>query len=85
MTNHHAQWPAVSKYGTAGRERIDTMSARPPSALAAQLRREHSPATRNERRGKILSHGADRDRTGDPLLAKQVLSQLSYRPEILVR
>jgi hypothetical protein len=25
-------------------------------------------------------NGADRDRTGDPLLAKQVLSQLSYRP-----
>ena len=25
--------------------------------------------------------GADRDRTGDPLLAKQVLSQLSYSPE----
>ncbi len=25
-------------------------------------------------------YGADRDRTGDPLLAKQVLSQLSYRP-----
>ncbi len=24
--------------------------------------------------------GADRDRTGDPLLAKQVLSQLSYGP-----
>ena len=24
--------------------------------------------------------GADRDRTGDPLLAKQVLSQLSYIP-----
>jgi hypothetical protein len=29
--------------------------------------------------------GADRDRTGDPLLAKQVLSQLSYRPEGLRR
>jgi hypothetical protein len=29
--------------------------------------------------------GADRDRTGDPLLAKQVLSQLSYRPEGLTR
>ncbi len=28
-----------------------------------------------------LTSGADRDRTGDPLLAKQVLSQLSYRPE----
>ena len=25
--------------------------------------------------------GAERDRTVDPLLAKQVLSQLSYRPE----
>ena len=28
--------------------------------------------------------GADRDRTGDPLLAKQVLSQLSYSPEITI-
>ena len=26
--------------------------------------------------------GADRDRTGDPLLAKQVLSQLSYSPKL---
>jgi hypothetical protein len=26
-------------------------------------------------------HGADGNRTHDPLLAKQVLSQLSYRPE----
>ena len=26
------------------------------------------------------SGGADRDRTGDPLLAKQALSQLSYSP-----
>ena len=26
--------------------------------------------------------GRDRDRTGDPLLAKQVLSQLSYTPTI---
>ena len=32
-----------------------------------------------------VSSGADRDRTGDPLLAKQVLSQLSYRPEGLRR
>ena len=28
--------------------------------------------------------GADRDRTGDPLLAKQVLSQLSYSPLYMV-
>jgi hypothetical protein len=26
--------------------------------------------------------GRDRDRTGDPLLAKQVLSQLSYTPTV---
>ena len=29
----------------------------------------------------IKTGGASRDRTGDPLLAKQVLSQLSYGPE----
>jgi hypothetical protein len=28
------------------------------------------------------SGGRDRDRTGDPLLAKQVLSQLSYTPTV---
>src|SRR5574343_2015136 len=32
----------------------------------------------------FLSGGASRDRTDDPLLAKQVLSQLSYGPSILV-
>ena len=36
--------------------------------------------------GRVLRRsGADRDRTGDPLLAKQVLSQLSYRPEGIAR
>ncbi len=29
---------------------------------------------------KLENGGRDRDRTGDPLLAKQVLSQLSYTP-----
>ena len=29
----------------------------------------------------VQTGGADRDRTDDPLLAKQVLSQLSYSPE----
>ena len=28
--------------------------------------------------------GADRDRTDDPLLAKQVLSQLSYSPSVRI-
>jgi hypothetical protein len=32
--------------------------------------------------GHDLVSGADRDRTGDPLVANQVLSQLSYRPEV---
>jgi hypothetical protein len=36
---------------------------------------------RNPLQGFDMANGADRDRTGDPLLAKQVLSQLSYRPE----
>ena len=31
---------------------------------------------------KEVVGGRDRDRTGDPLLAKQVLSQLSYTPEV---
>ena len=35
----------------------------------------HDGARRLSRTG-----GADRDRTGDPLLAKQALSQLSYSP-----
>lgn len=31
-----------------------------------------------------LNGGASRDRTDDPLLAKQVLSQLSYGPPVMV-
>ena len=31
----------------------------------------------------VVSGGGERDRTDDPLLAKQVLSQLSYTPGIL--
>jgi hypothetical protein len=48
------------------------------------LRKEKAPQ-RNPLQGLDLASGADRDRTGDPLLAKQVLSQLSYRPEDLAR
>ena len=35
------------------------------------------------RNSKLVVGGADRDRTGDPLLAKQVLSQLSYSPKMI--
>ena len=45
-----------------------------------ELPKAESPQ-RNPLQGFIMASGADRDRTGDPLLAKQVLSQLSYRPE----
>ena len=34
----------------------------------------------NSIEAKEIDGGRDRDRTGDPLLAKQVLSQLSYTP-----
>jgi hypothetical protein len=39
-------------------------------------------ATRVQRPGATIpiAGGADRDRTGDPLVANQVLSQLSYSP-----
>ena len=33
-------------------------------------------------KAKEKNGGRDRDRTGDPLLAKQVLSQLSYTPTV---
>ena len=41
--------------------------------------RDRSHASSPDGPGEYLG-GADRDRTGDPLLAKQVLSQLSYSP-----
>jgi hypothetical protein len=37
----------------------------------------------NSMKTKEKFGGRDRDRTGDPLLAKQVLSQLSYTPKVL--
>jgi hypothetical protein len=46
---------------------------------------QRSASSRNRRSSPLSSKtkkigGADRDRTDDPLLAKQVLSQLSYAP-----
>ncbi len=50
---------------------------RPQQAKPARTRQTSKPFgdTTNE-----VSGGARRDRTDDPLLAKQVLSQLSYGP-----
>ena len=47
--------------------------------------RTYQALRRTSLQGLALRSGADRDRTGDPLLAKQVLSQLSYRPEVSLR
>ena len=53
------------------------IGSRPASRLKSlQKRRLRLRSGRSEYR----FGGADRDRTGDPLLAKQVLSQLSYSP-----
>jgi hypothetical protein len=43
----------------------------------------NSAEAANSIRTKEKVGGRDRDRTGDPLLAKQVLSQLSYTPKSL--
>ncbi len=41
-----------------------------------------APKAANSIKAKEKYGGRDRDRTGDPLLAKQVLSQLSYTPTV---
>ncbi len=43
------------------------------------------PCSGSRHRAWSYASGADRDRTGDPLLAKQVLSQLSYRPGLILQ
>ena len=47
-----------------------------------QLSKNAQPGPRYSRHRFSASGGDDRSRTGDPLLAKQVLSQLSYIPSI---
>ena len=75
-TNLRSRRPALSS----------VFRLRSPLILAVILRRGWL-ITRKGKRPFRLSHredlvpgGADRDRTDDPLLAKQVLSQLSYSP-----
>ena len=41
----------------------------------------HGRASGDTHQAALLTHGDDQIRTGDPLLAKQVLSQLSYIPK----
>jgi hypothetical protein len=53
------------------------------SPTSEEARRERSDASLSYAFFMGSTGGADRDRTGDPLLAKQVLSQLSYSPDPL--
>jgi hypothetical protein len=55
-------------------------SPRRTSALSAFGSRQAGAASRSNLRFGLRGSGGDRARTDDPLLAKQVLSQLSYTP-----
>jgi hypothetical protein len=51
-----------------------------PSRFARAIQRSPSLTLIRSLQNSLRSGGADRDRTGDLLLAKQALSQLSYSP-----
>ena len=55
----------------------ELLKNRQPTRKESRLRGVVSPRTRESSKG---AGGADRIRTDDPLLAKQMLSQLSYSP-----
>jgi hypothetical protein len=69
--------PLIATVRPRAVEPIHLLKGRSPSRRKPGSR---TPAFEQSRR----SGGADRDRTGDPLLAKQVLSQLSYSPVSMV-
>ena len=52
----------------------------PPASPLSGVRSNHLSYRPNVYCISLVTGGASRDRTDDPLLAKQVLSQLSYGP-----
>jgi hypothetical protein len=52
--------------------------------LSAQRTKPRHNDWRHQFEAKRRPGGASRDRTDDPLLAKQVLSQLSYGPKLIL-
>ena len=52
----------------------------PSSVLLKSVAIDFSKASVKQQCLTLVSGGGERDRTDDPLLAKQVLSQLSYTP-----
>ena len=59
----------------SGIEPLPPLPVRPQQSEDAQTK-----DSKQARRPRPRIGGAERDRTADPLLAKQVLSQLSYSP-----
>jgi hypothetical protein len=76
-------------YSVVKNRRATYLSLSRPQAARAFLLKVQAPSLRNlnlkqtsldKAHIRELDGGAERDRTVDPLLAKQVLSQLSYSP-----
>ena len=86
LTPLEERWEAVEtcerlfrrpeKYGRYDKEHLRTDPETDPMLLAL-----YSAKTHKHCRYQKLYYGADRDRTGDLLLAKQALSRLSYGPK----
>ena len=78
-----ARYSVVKEHSRVARTRhttfndLNDLNCSTTNLLAASAL-DHAPALRL---GPEARNGAERDRTADPLLAKQVLSQLSYSPE----
>ena len=68
--------------GRHGRGRAEAKSM--PIGIELITPRQDVIIRKNKKTGDGESGGRDRARTGDPLLAKQVLSQLSYTPTVEV-
>ena len=71
-----ARYSVVKERARRTLRRVLQLQKQNQNLLAASAR-ETAPALRF---GPEARNGAERDRTADPLLAKQVLSQLSYSP-----
>ena len=52
----------------------------PPTSRLSGVRSNHLSYAPSSNVSSLLPYGDEEDRTPDPLLAKQVLSQLSYTP-----
>ena len=61
---------------------IDAPALEAPGSVSRSFAAEEWWTGQEGKMPMVPDGGAGRDRTDDPLLAKQVLSQLSYSPEV---